>query len=188
MADQIIEIPGIGNVAFPETMSMDELNLAVQDIISKQAQQTDFASMDQSIPSEETFLPRVDQSIPTDQNLAPTSQSPQMPFSQQIMRKAAQIPQNIVGSAEAMASLGTGMLSTLGGTVAGIAKSPFTGEPAEQIAERIQRGLTYTPRTEAGQRITQDVAGALGIFEGLPPYAPVPSKFGIRKPTRVPTQ
>lgn len=191
MADQIIEIPGIGNVAFPETMSMDELNLAVQDIISKQTQQTDFASMDQSIPSEETFLPRVDQSIPTDQNLAPTSQSPQMPFSQQIMRKAAQIPQNIVGSAEAAATLGSGILSTLGGTVLGIAKEPFTGEPAEKVMERVQQGLTYTPRTEAGQRITKDVAGALGVFEGLPPYAPVPTRTfptltGVQPKGRIP--
>ena len=187
MADQIIEIPGIGNVAFPENMSMDELNFAVQDIISKQAQQTDFASMDQSIPSEETFLPQVDQSIPTDANLAPTPQAPQRSMGQEFMRRAIQIPQNIVGSAEAAATLGSGMLSTLGGTLAGIVKEPFTGQPAEQTAERIQRGLTYTPRTEAGQKITRDVSKALGIFEGLPPYAPVPSKFGVTKPTRLGT-
>lgn len=195
MADQIVEIPGVGNVAFPESMSIDELNFAVQDIISQQAQQADFASMDQSIPSEQTFLPQttdqVDRSIPTDANLAPEPQAPQRPFSQQLMERAAQIPQNLVGSAEAMATLGSGILSTFGGTLAGIAKEPFTGEPAEQVAERIQRGLTYTPRTEAGQRITQDVAGALGVFEGLPPYAPVPTRTfptftGVQPKGRIP--
>ena len=193
MADQIVEIPGVGNVAFPESMSIDELNFAVQDIISQQAQQSDFASMDQSIPSEQTFLPQMadqgDRSIPTDANLAPEQPTkPATPLDQQIMQKILQVPSNIVGATEAAGTIGSGILSTLGGTLAGIVKEPFTGEPAEQTAERIQRGLTYTPRTEAGRQITQDVSKALGVFEGLPPYAPVPSKFGIRKPAKVPTQ
>jgi hypothetical protein len=181
---QIVDIPGIGQREVPGNLKGADLDKFVQQIIQLESPQV---TTDADIPTFTAPTVQVTQDIPTDENLAPTPQAPQRPMSQEFMRRAAQIPQNIVGSAEAAATLGTGMLSTLGGTLAGIVKEPFTGEPAEQTAQRIQQGLTYTPRTEAGQRITQDVAGALGVFEGLPPYAPVPSRFGIRKPSRIGT-
>lgn len=198
MADQIVEIPGVGNVAFPESMSIDELNFAVQDIISQQSQQVDFSSMDQSIPSEQTFLPQmadqVDRSIPTDANLAPEPQAPQKPkqLSQEVMKKILSSPGNVfdpyIGAGETLATLGTGAASTLYGTLGGILQEPFTSVDAEKFAESMQNKYTYSPRTAYGQQMTKDVANALGVFEGLPPYAPTPSKFGVRKPAKVPTQ
>jgi hypothetical protein len=187
---QIVDIPGIGQREVPANLKGADLDKFVQQIIQLESPQV---TTDADIPAFTAPTVQVTQDIPTDENLAPTPQAPQRPMSQEFMRRAAQIPQNIVGSAEAAATLGTGMLSTLGGTLAGIVKEPFTGEPAEQTAQRIQQGLTYTPRTEAGQRITQDVAGALGVFEGLPPYAPVPTRTfptltGVQPKGRIPTK
>lgn len=185
---QIVDIPGIGQREVPATLKGADLDKFVQQIIQLESPQV---TTDADIPAFTAPTVQVAKDIPTDANLAPEPQAPQQPLSQELMKRAAQIPQNLVGSAEAMATLGSGMLSTIGGTLAGIAKEPFTGEPAEQTAERIQRGLTYTPRTEAGQRITQDVAGALGVFEGLPPYAPVPTRTfptltGVQPRGRIP--
>lgn len=185
-----VDIPGLGERRIPANTPDDKIDSIVKQIINLERGENAGAPID--VPTNENITPqpRIASDIPTDENLAPTLQAPERTLGSKIMEKVLQVPQNIIGATEALGTLGSGFLSTAGGTLAGIAKEPFTGEPAEQTAQRIQQGLTYTPRTEAGQKITQDVVNAMSLFEGLPPYAPVPSKFGIRKPSigKVPSQ
>lgn len=196
MAYSIITKDGIQIDNIPDDIPRDDPSLKAKVLEIRQSREAtvDDASLD--IPTSQNLGTSVggqqmDLDIPTDENLAPGPQKKPQQLDQQIMKRILGIPGNIVGATEAAGSIGSGILSTLGGTLAGVVKEPFTGEPAEQTAERIQKGLTYTPRTEQGKQITQDVSKALGIFEGLPPYAPVPTKTfptltGVQPKGRIP--
>lgn len=98
----------------------------------------------------------------------------------------------LIGAGEVARTIGTGMVSDFAGKVGGIGKEVVTGDFGKGTAEKFYEEQNpfgvYQPKTETGQRYLKNVADTLGIFEGLPPYAPVPSKFGVKKPARVPTQ
>jgi hypothetical protein len=92
------------------------------------------------------------------------------------------IGQQIVGAGEAALTLGTGAvggtLGMIGGTLKGLAEQILTGQfgtpqaakMVEQAAAKGAQALTYAPRTQAGQEITQAVGGALA--EVVPPFMP----------------
>jgi hypothetical protein len=83
------------------------------------------------------------------------------------------IGDRVVGGLEATAALATGATTgTLGygvGAVRGLANQAFgdfTSEQAQQLAEQSAAGLTYAPRTRAGQEAVGNIADVVGV---LPP-------------------
>lgn len=106
----------------------------------------------------------------TQQQLAPAPQEPG-------------IGQQIVGAGETALTLGTGAvggtLGTLAGTLAGLSQQILSGQfgtpeamrEVEKAAAAGAQALTYQPRTQAGQEMTQAVGKALG--DVLPPVLPM---------------
>lgn len=92
------------------------------------------------------------------------------------------IGQKIVGAGEAALSLGTaatgGTLGTIAGTLQGLAQQILSGQfgtpeavrEVEKAAAAGAQALTYQPRTQAGQEMTQAAGQVLG--EVLPPVLP----------------
>jgi hypothetical protein len=111
------------------------------------------------------------------------SQIPDMPVQETMPQQAAPtIAEQAVGAGEAALTLGTGAvggtLGMIGGTLKGLAEQILTGQfgtpqavqMVEQAAAKGAQALTYAPRTQAGQEITQAVGGALA--EVVPPFMP----------------
>lgn len=95
------------------------------------------------------------------------------------------IGERVVGGLETAATMVTGAtggaLGFIGGTVAGVGRQiaqgrlgdPQATQEAAQTASRAASALTYTPRTEAGQSMTQSAAGALeAAFPAIPAVGP----------------
>ncbi len=103
--------------------------------------------------------------IPTEENLA----------IQPEQQEALSFADHVLGAGEAALALGTGAttgaLGFIGGTLEGAAKE-LTGQiprgEGEKIAQERAAGLTFTPRTEAGQDIVSGIGQALSA---LPPVA-----------------
>lgn len=177
---QIVDIPGLGQREVPANLSSEQLDNIVKQIITMERGAEAGAPLD--IPTTEniTPAPTMASDIPTDENLAPTPQAP-----------SETIGDKLIGVGEVARTLGTAAVSDIMGKVKGIGTEVLTGDFGKGTAERVYEeenpfGI-YQPQTEAGKRYLDRTAKALGIFEGLPPYAPVPSKFGVRKPTRLGT-
>jgi hypothetical protein len=111
------------------------------------------------------------------------SQIPDMQV-QETMPKQVEptIAESAVGAGEAALTLGTGAvggtLGMLGGTLKGLAEQILTGKfgtpeavrAVEESAAKGAQALTFTPRTQAGQEITQAIGGALA--EAVPAFMP----------------
>lgn len=105
----------------------------------------------------------------TQQQLAPAPKEPS-------------IGQQLLGAGETALTLGTGAttgtLGMLAGTLAGLSQQILSGQfgtpeamkAVEQAAVQGSQALTYQPRTQAGQEMTQAVGKALA--ETLPPIVP----------------
>ena len=177
---QIVDIPGIGQREVPANLSGEQLDNIVKQIITMERGSEAGAPSD--VPTTENIMPAptMASDIPTDANLAPTPQAP-----------SETIGEKLIGAGEVARTLGTAAVSDIMGKVKGIGTEVLTGDFGKGTAERVYEqenpfGI-YQPQTEAGKRYLDRTAKALGVFEGLPPYAPVPSKFGVRKPTRLGT-
>ena len=113
-------------------------------------------------PEQSATDPNVD-FVPTEENLAIQPED----------QEAQSFVDQVIGAGEAALTLGTGAttgaLGFIGGTLEGAAKE-LTGQiprgEGEQIAQERAAGLTFAPRTEAGQDIVQGIGGVLGV---LPP-------------------
>ena len=113
-------------------------------------------------PEQSATDPNVD-FVPTEENLAIQPED----------QEAQSFVDQIIGAGEAALTLGTGAttgaLGFIGGTLEGAAKE-LTGQiprgEGEQIAQERAAGLTFAPRTEAGQDIVQGIGDVLGV---LPP-------------------
>lgn len=98
------------------------------------------------------------------------------------------IGQQAVGAGEAALTMGTaatgGMVGTIAGTAKGLAEQLLSGEfgtpqaqqAVQQSAQRGAQALTYMPRTQAGQEITQTVGKLAG--DVLPPVLPMIGQAG----------
>lgn len=177
---QIVDIPGIGQREVPANLSGEQLDNIVKQIITMERGAEAEAPSD--VPTTENIMPAptMASDIPTDANLAPTPQAP-----------SETIGEKLIGAGEVARTLGTAAVSDIMGKIKGIGTEVLTGDFGKGTAERVYEqenpfGI-YQPQTEAGKRYLDRTAKALGVFEGLPPYAPVPSKFGVRKPTRLGT-
>jgi len=177
---QIVDIPGIGQREVPANLSGEQLDNIVKQIITMERGSEAGAPSD--VPTTENIMPAptMASDIPTDANLAPTPQAP-----------SETIGEKLIGAGEVARTLGTAAVSDIMGKIKGIGTEVLTGDFGKGTAERVYEqenpfGI-YQPQTEAGKRYLDRTAKALGVFEGLPPYAPVPSKFGVRKPTRLGT-
>lgn len=95
------------------------------------------------------------------------------------------IGERIVGGLETAATMATGATGGaagfIGGTVAGVGRQiaqgrlgdPKATQEAAETASRAAAALTYKPRTEAGQSMTQAAAGALeAAFPAIPAVGP----------------
>lgn len=96
------------------------------------------------------------------------------------------IGQRIVGGLETAATMATGAtggaLGYMGGTIAGVGRQivqgrlgdPAATQEAARTAQSAASALTYSPRTEAGQSMTQTAAGVLEqAFPAIPAVGPV---------------
>lgn len=74
--------------------------------------------------------------------------------------------QRAAGRAEVLATLGTGVASSIPAGYGGLLELARTGDPqaAAQLTQEIQQGLTYMPRTGAGQEYLQDISGPLEML------------------------
>lgn len=100
---------------------------------------------------------------------------------------APTLGQQAIGAGEAGLTMGTGATGGLaggvGGALKGLAQEILTGRfgtqdsvrMVEQAAAQGAQALTYAPRTQAGQDITQSIGGAL---QALPPVIPVVGQVG----------
>lgn len=82
-----------------------------------------------------------------------------------------------IGAGEAALSLGTGIVGQLGGPIVGgvreiLGAGKATHKGAEQKAGEFAKGITYMPRTQAGQAILEAVGKAAEAAK-LPPYIPI---------------
>lgn len=83
-----------------------------------------------------------------------------------------------MGMAESAASLGSGMIATPVAGLAGAAAAPFVGsDRAAEIVRGTQSALTYQPRSEVGQAVTQ---GLSYPFEKLAQGADAAGGFAAR--------
>ena len=176
---QIVDIPGLGQREVPANLSGQQLDNVVKQIIMMERGAESGAPLD--VPTTENIIPAptMASDIPTDANLTPTPQAQET------------IGDKLIGAGEVARTLGTAAVSDIMGKVKGIGTEVLTGDFGKGTAERVYEqenpfGI-YQPQTEAGKRYLKNTAKALGVFEGLPPYAPVPSKLGVRKPTRLGT-
>lgn len=90
---------------------------------------------------------------------------------------------NVVGGAETALALGTGAVGgtagMIGGTLKGIAEQILSGKFGDMEANKLvqqqamkgAQAMTYSPRTQAGQEMTQDAAEFVGQF--IPPVVPI---------------
>lgn len=185
--EQIIEIPGLGEIVFPSNMSPEELDMAVQDIL-KQSQPEQIAPdiptlSDVPQPRQDVTQKQLPELSAFDPNAMP-------------MNKA-------LGVGETALSLGT----TLGSAFL----SPFrygweslknvaTGQPVESPETALSRMIesgTYIPRTQAGQEAYKGFGKFLeesklaGLGPGYLPSRVVPTitgKFGTQTmPSKIPS-
>lgn len=67
----------------------------------------------------------------------------------------------LLGTAEVAAAIASGGIAEPLSGLAGILATPFGSETASNVVKGVQQGLTFQPKTEAGQRQLGTVAGAL---------------------------
>lgn len=103
--------------------------------------------------------------------------------------QALGLGQQLIGAGETALALGTaatgGTLGTLAGTLAGLSQQILSGQfgtaeamrAVEQSAAKGAQALTYAPRTEQGQEMTQAAGQFLG--EALPPVLPMIAAPGM---------
>lgn len=124
--------------------------------------------------------PAVNEDIPdleSARSNAPVSAPPELSMGQRL----EQAGQNYIGRGETALALATGLtggaLGMIGGTIGGVADEIASGQfGTRDAADRIERAateggamLTYSPRTESGQRQTQAVGEALAPLAALGP-------------------
>lgn len=165
MEETIVEIPGVGEVTFPSSMSKDEISRAAAKLYAEAQQKP--SSKEESLVSK----------IPVEGSFTPSKPAPE-----------PSIGERLVGTGETLLTLGTGAtggaIGTLLGTGRGIAESIAQGtfgtqqgrKLAEQRAIEAASGLTFQPRTAEGQRQAQ----AAGEFlqEIAPPFLPMIGSAG----------
>lgn len=98
----------------------------------------------------------------------------------------------IIGAGETAWSVGSGMAGGLVGSLAGIGKQVASGFPrdtsADKFASDIQRSMTYSPKTEAGQRDTGIVGDVVGNLIGATPeLGRIGAMQSMRPPSDIPT-
>lgn len=86
--------------------------------------------------------------------------------------------QRIKGAGETALTFGTGIPSSIGGGLAGLAAVPvevaqkLSGSQnpvdAEKVAQNVTQAFTYAPRTETGREYVQDIASNLEGLQALP--------------------
>jgi hypothetical protein len=88
------------------------------------------------------------------------------------------------GLAETGVSMATGAAATVAGNVAGAARTATSGSDfgtAEGVrkggetAAKVRDFLTYQPRSEVGQEMTESVGKLMAPLEGLPPHVALPA-------------
>jgi hypothetical protein len=168
MEETIVDIPGVGEVVFPNSMSKEDISKAAKKLYDESLQKQTTAPKEGSIVSK----------IPVEGAFTPASAPRQEPS---LMDK-------IIGTGETGLTLLTGAtggtVGTIGGTLSGIAESIGQGtfgtqqgrKLAEQRAAEYAGSLTYKPRTAEGQERTQ----AVGEFlqEVVPPFVPMIGSAG----------
>lgn len=136
--------------------------------------------------------------VPTDFVLSAKSQAAKYRKDEQLRQQAAmttgekiaQVGRNILGTGEALLTLGSGATTGAIGQLAGVAYGILQGirsdeaftsrevqEDIEKMADSIASKTVYTPRTPEGQEIMQALAGYLEPLAALMPtmnYATVP--------------
>lgn len=100
------------------------------------------------------------------------------------MKPETTLAQDVVGTGEAALTVGTGattgMAGMVGGMLKGLAEQILSGqfgtpEAAQAVAASAQKGaaaLTYAPKTQAGQEITEKVGEVASLVPPVLPVAP----------------
>jgi hypothetical protein len=118
------------------------------------------------------------------EKLPPESGAPQNPA--YVAPPAEGIGQRIKGSAEAGAALATGALGGVAGQLYGIGKTLTGGKygtqqgaaEGEAAGVNLANKLTYQPKTQTGQAITEGVGKALSPLQALPADAGLLGRIG----------
>lgn len=162
---------------------------ADQQTVIAQAQKL-YAQRQQQDPQQEAMIPEAsaeaarqapDEDVPLlDASGQPIDRAPaQEPRT--LADTASQAGQDYIGRGETALALATGLtggaLGMIGGTIGGVADEIASGQfGTRDAADRIEKAanegasmLTYTPRTESGQRQTQAVGEALAPLAALGP-------------------
>jgi hypothetical protein len=118
------------------------------------------------------------------EKLPPAAGAPQNPV--YVAPPSESIGQRIKGSAEAGAALATGALGGAAGQLYGLGKTltggkygtPQGAAEGEAAGVNLANKLTYQPRTQTGQAITQGVGKALSPLQALPADAGLLGRIG----------
>jgi hypothetical protein len=167
---QVVNIPGVGKLNFPDGMSQADMAAAIQ----RNFPQIHGAQQPQA-PVDINSLPEGKPGPTSRVNFTPT-QIQAMPAAQQDARGqrifqnfAAQDSRNAVGGAEGAANLVSNIPATMAGGI-NMSASLLGGRGADESLRRFnatREGLTYRPRTQEGQQS----ADAMGQAAGLPAAA-----------------
>lgn len=136
----VVEVPGHGDVEFPDDMSDDQIAAAIKKNLEPAKSRP---------PSLGSFS------------------DPYAYFKPEVQRAVGNTGaglQPVVGAGEAALQVGTGAAGALAGGFSGIGqgiKNRFSqGMPAADRVRQVQGALTYRPRTESGQNSAQSVSDA----------------------------
>lgn len=162
---QIVEVPGFGDVEFPDDMSDEQIAAAIKQNMAPTAPA-------QSAPVDINTLPPGAPGPTSRVAMTPGKYNAMTPeqrgaYDQQYFtRFARQDARNAVGGAEGAAQLMSNIPATMAGGV-NMTTSLLAGRGAEDSLRRFnmtREGLTYAPRTQEGRQAGE----AMGQAAGLP--------------------
>lgn len=147
---QIVEVPGMGEVEFPDEMTDDQISAAIRRSLGPQQPSVPAPSPQMGGLFNPVTL-RFQNLVKTAEEATPANvndiQSP--------LKMAAALP-------ETAAHLGSGALAAPVSGIAGLLSLPFVGKDrAADITRGIQDRFTYQPRTMQGQTVTAGVTAPL---------------------------
>lgn len=159
MPDQIINVPGVGEVRFPETMRDEDIVTAIRS----------FTQTGQGLTGSELTPEQRQGRIQALENERASLQRPSF-----LRDVAGQTLSDLRGVPEASLEAGTAFPATIAGGAASVpvaAVEAFRGgDPAaagRSIIEEFQEKFTFQPRTEAGQRASEAIAAPAEEIERL---------------------
>lgn len=111
---------------------------------------------------------------------------PETPQALQPAKNTESLGQRLLGAGEAGASLATGALGGAAGQLYGIGKTLASGkfgtqqgiQEGERAGVDLANRLTYQPRTQTGQQLTEAAGKALSPLQALPVEGPMLARIG----------